>query len=74
MIEHLKQRGILAVFHYIPLHTSPMGKSLGYRLGMLPVTEDLSERILRLPFYYELQDSDIREVVQSIFEFFSVSN
>ena len=39
LIEHLKAAGILAVFHYVPLHTSPLGGSLGYEAGSLPVTE-----------------------------------
>lgn len=74
LIDSLKQRGILSVFHYIPLHTSPLGASLGYREGMFPVTEDLSERLLRLPFFYELTAQEIALVVEGIYAFFSVSN
>jgi dTDP-4-amino-4,6-dideoxygalactose transaminase len=70
LIEHLKAKGILAVFHYLPLHTSPMGKSMGYREGMLPVTECLSDRLLRLPMYYEMQDSEAMSVVNEIRSFF----
>jgi dTDP-4-amino-4,6-dideoxygalactose transaminase len=70
LIQHLKERGILAVFHYIPLHTSPLGMSMGYSNGMLPVTEDLSERLLRLPFYYELGEKEVGMVVDSIHSFF----
>jgi dTDP-4-amino-4,6-dideoxygalactose transaminase len=70
LIEHLRRMGISAVFHYVPLHLSPMGRRMGYRPGQLPVTENLSERLLRLPFYYELSDSDVEEVVGSIAEFF----
>jgi dTDP-4-amino-4,6-dideoxygalactose transaminase len=73
LIAHLKSRGILAVFHYVPLHTSPMGETMGYRKGMLPVTEDLSERLLRLPMYYEMQDSEVVSVVDEIFQFFKVT-
>lgn len=51
VMNKLKERGILAVFHYIPLHTSPMGVKLGYRHGQLPVTESISARLLRLPMY-----------------------
>ena len=47
----LQNNGIHAIFHYIPLHLSPMGKSFAYKAGDLPVTEDLSGRLLRLPFY-----------------------
>lgn len=74
LISHLKELGVQAVFHYIPLHTSPMGREMGYKQGMFPVTETISEQILRLPFYYELSEDEIDFVVKSIFEFFSVKN
>lgn len=70
LIDFLKKRGIYAVFHYVPLHTSPVGKEMGYTTGMLPVTEEVSSRLLRLPFYYELHESDIEEVVDGIRDFF----
>jgi dTDP-4-amino-4,6-dideoxygalactose transaminase len=70
LIEHLKAQSILAVFHYVPLHTSPMGTAMGYRAGMLPVTETISERLLRLPMYYEMQESEVALVVTEIFNFF----
>lgn len=73
LIGHLKRKGILAVFHYVPLHTSPVGKNMGYREGMLPVTESLSERLLRLPMYYELGEEDIVQVTDCVAEFFGVS-
>jgi dTDP-4-amino-4,6-dideoxygalactose transaminase len=72
LIEHLKQDGILAVFHYVPLHTSPVGQSMGYREGMLPVTEDLSERLLRLPMYFDMSKQDVSDVVSSIKQFFRI--
>ncbi len=71
LIEHLQALSILAVFHYVPLHTSPMGEKLGYRAGQFPVTEDLSARLLRLPFYFELSDDDQRTVTAAIAEFFA---
>ena len=46
MISHLRDHQISAVFHYVPLHTSPVGRTFGYREGDLPVTEDLSGRLL----------------------------
>ena len=73
LIEHLKAQSILAVFHYVPLHTSPMGLSMGYRRGMLPVTESVSERLLRLPMYYEMQEQEIDSVVSELFKFFGVN-
>jgi dTDP-4-amino-4,6-dideoxygalactose transaminase len=66
LMHHLKQVGILAVFHYIPLHSSPMGLKLGYREGQLPVTEDLSARLLRLPLYHEITEAEQAEVVREI--------
>jgi dTDP-4-amino-4,6-dideoxygalactose transaminase len=73
LIEHLKAQSILAVFHYVPLHTSPMGMAMGYRAGTLPVTETISERLLRLPMYYEMQESEVELVVDEICRFFRVS-
>jgi len=66
----LKSRDILAVFHYLPLHLSPVGRRLGYEPGQLPVTEQMSARLLRLPFYYELGQTEQEEVVARIAEFF----
>ena len=66
LIEHLKSRGILSVFHYVPLHLSPMGKKFGYKEGDLPNTESISERLLRLPFYNELTENDQYHVIESI--------
>jgi dTDP-4-amino-4,6-dideoxygalactose transaminase len=51
MLAHLKASGVNAVFHYLPLHLSPMGMSLGGKIGDCPVTESASERLLRLPFF-----------------------
>ena len=73
LIEHLKAQSILAVFHYVPLHTSPMGTAMGYRAGMLPVTETISERLLRLPMYYEMQETEVDLVVDEICKFFKLS-
>jgi dTDP-4-amino-4,6-dideoxygalactose transaminase len=70
LIEHLKAQGILAVFHYVQLHTSPMGQTMGYQRGTLPVTEDVSGRLLRLPMYFDLTDSQVEEVASAIYSFF----
>jgi dTDP-4-amino-4,6-dideoxygalactose transaminase len=66
LIAHLKARGILAVFHYLPLHLSEMGKKLGGRAGACPVSEDVSDRLLRLPFYFDLTESDQAEVIDAV--------
>jgi len=71
LIAHLEARSILAVFHYVPLHTSPMGRQYGYKGGELPVTESSSERLLRLPCYFSLTRSDQDRVIEAIDEFFS---
>jgi dTDP-4-amino-4,6-dideoxygalactose transaminase len=54
LIGHLKAQGISSVFHYLPLHLSRMGRSLGGQPGDCPVTEDVSDRLLRLPVYNDL--------------------
>jgi dTDP-4-amino-4,6-dideoxygalactose transaminase len=66
LMAHLKARGILAVFHYLPLHLSEMGQRVGGRAGDCPVTEDLSERLLRLPFYNDMSEDEQGYVVDSL--------
>ena len=66
LIAHLKERGILAVFHYLPLHLSAMGQRLGGKPGDCPVTEDLSDRVLRLPFYNDLGEAEQAYVVDCL--------
>jgi dTDP-4-amino-4,6-dideoxygalactose transaminase len=68
-IAHLADRGILAVFHYVPLHVSTMGQSFGGRPGDCPVTEEISDRLVRLPFYTHMQDDDLARVVEAIVDF-----
>jgi len=69
LIQHLRERDIQAVFHYLPLHLSPMGERFGGRAGDCPVTEDVSDRLLRLPFYNTLTEADQARVVQAVREF-----
>ena len=69
LIEHLRAHGILAVFHYLPLHLSTMGRKLGGRPGDCPVTEHVSDTLLRLPFYNSLAPDDQARVVQAIRDF-----
>lgn len=66
LIAHLKARGILSVFHYLPLHLSTMGLKFGGRAGQCPVTESISDRILRLPFYNDLSEGEQNEVISAI--------
>ena len=69
LVAHLKARGILAVFHYLPLHSSRMGVKLGGRPGDCPVAEDVSDRLLRLPLYVGLDDREQDEVIEALQEF-----
>jgi dTDP-4-amino-4,6-dideoxygalactose transaminase len=66
LIGHLGERGIMAVFHYLPLHLSDMGRKFGGRPGDCPVTEDVSDRLLRLPFYNDLTEADQDRVCTAI--------
>lgn len=68
-ISHLKTRDILSVFHYLPLHLSDMGLKFGGRPGQCPNTEDLSDRLVRLPFYYSLEKAEVDRVVDTILGF-----
>jgi dTDP-4-amino-4,6-dideoxygalactose transaminase len=69
LIAHLRERGILAVFHYVPLHLSKMGRTYGGREGDFPVTEDLSNRLVRLPFYNSLSETEQATVVQAVCQY-----
>jgi dTDP-4-amino-4,6-dideoxygalactose transaminase len=70
LIAHLRQASILAVFHYVPLHSSPFAKSLGVPQPDMPVTDDRSSRLLRLPMYYDLSDRDVAEVAEAVLDFY----
>jgi len=69
MIAHLNSRQINSVFHYQPLHLSRMGRRFGGKEGDCPVTEDVSDRLLRLPFYNDLSEADQARVVSAIKDF-----
>ncbi len=70
LIEFLKKEGILAVFHYVPLHSSEAGKRFGEFRGEDRYTTKESERLLRLPMYYKLKEEDILKVCDKVKEFF----
>lgn len=69
LIAHLKQQEILAVFHYLPLHLSEMGMNFGGKPGDCPITEEVSDRLVRLPFYYDLTEADQARVIAALCEF-----
>jgi dTDP-4-amino-4,6-dideoxygalactose transaminase len=73
LIEHLKDQGIFAVFHYIPLHSSPGGLRFGRTSGTLALTDDISSRLLRLPLYPGIRGK-AKRVVKGIETFFSQVN
>jgi len=68
-IMHLREHNIHAVFHYLPLHLSDMGLRFGGRPGDCPVTEDVSDRLVRLPFHNALTGSEQERVIEAILEF-----
>jgi dTDP-4-amino-4,6-dideoxygalactose transaminase len=70
LIAHLKSKGILAVFHYLPLNLSTMGLKLGGKKNDCPVTEDISDRLLRLPFYNSMTEDEQTEVIKAVCNFF----
>jgi dTDP-4-amino-4,6-dideoxygalactose transaminase len=69
LISHLGARGILAVFHYLPLHLSKFGLRYGGKAGDQPVTEDISDRLLRLPFFCALTEADQGRVIDAVRDF-----
>jgi dTDP-4-amino-4,6-dideoxygalactose transaminase len=69
LLAHLRARMILATFHYQPLHLSDMGRQFGGRDGQCPVTEDVSDRLVRLPVFYQLTDADQARVIDALTAF-----
>lgn len=68
-IMYLRERDIYSVFHYLPLHLSDMGQSFGYQTGDFPITEKISDQLVRLPFHNALTSSDQEMVIDAILEF-----
>lgn len=68
-IQHLKAHNIMAVFHYLPLHLSDMGLRFGGQPGDCPVTEDVSDRLVRLPLYYNMLPEETERVIEAALEF-----
>jgi dTDP-4-amino-4,6-dideoxygalactose transaminase len=69
LIAHLKARGILAVFHYQPLHLSQMGRRFGGREGDCPIAEELSDCIVRLPLFCSMTESELGRIIEALLEF-----
>ena len=68
-IAYLKEREINAVFHYLPLHLSEMGRRFGGKQGDCPVTESVSDRLVRLPFYNSLTAEEQKRVIVAVGSF-----
>jgi dTDP-4-amino-4,6-dideoxygalactose transaminase len=73
LISRLKERGVLSVFHYTPLHLSDMGRLFGGKEGDCPVTEFVSDRLLRLPFFNSLTELDQDRVIEAITEVYEAN-
>lgn len=69
LLSYLKENEIGASFHYIPLHTSPMGQKIGCKKGDLPVTEEYAGRLLRLPLYADMTKEENKYIVSKVKEF-----
>ena len=66
LVEELKQQGIMAYICYVPLHSAPMGRKLGWRPEDCPITEKYGQRVLRLPLYYDMSECDQSSVIKAI--------
>lgn len=69
LIMYLRERDIYTVFHYLPLHLSDMGRKFGGQVGDCPVTERISDQLVRLPFYNNLGGADLERIVDAILQF-----
>lgn len=70
LISHLKSLQVMAVFHYIPLHSSPAGNQFGVFHGEDQYTSGESERLVRLPLFYNLSDADQHKVIDAVLSYF----
>jgi dTDP-4-amino-4,6-dideoxygalactose transaminase len=66
LIAYLRERGVYSVFHYLPLHLSDMGQSFGGKIGDCPVTERVSDQLIRLPFHNSLTGNEQEQVIDLI--------
>ena len=68
-IATLREKNILSVFHYLPLHLSEMGQKFGGQAGNCLVTESVSDRLVRLPFHNSLTEEEQQRVIETVCEF-----
>ena len=74
MIDHLRQAQVASVFHYLPLHKSPMGRRLGGDNADCPVTESVCGRLLRLPLFYGMDGAQQDQVIEAVYSYFGMSS
>lgn len=73
LIDFLKENGVMAVFHYVPLHSSEAGKLYSHFFGKDTFTSSESDKLVRLPLYYNIDPSDIRRIIDLIFTYYAVN-
>ncbi len=66
LAAYLKARDMLSVSHYVPLHSSPGGKKFGRAQGSFKVTDDISDRLLRLPIYFGITDAEVDSIIDAV--------
>lgn len=71
LIDHMKEQGVMAVFHYVPLHSSPAGQKFGYMRGRDVFTTSESERLVRLPLWYGMSETETCQVIRAVVTFFT---
>lgn len=74
LINHLKEHGIMAVFHYVPLHLSPMGRRFGCPSAKLPITESVAQRLVRLPCFFGLEPIEQNRIISLVRSFLGISS
>lgn len=70
LMEYLKKHDVATTFHYLPLHSAPLGQKYGYRSDSLPITEDAASRLLRLPLHPNITEQNVKEICHLIEDFF----
>jgi dTDP-4-amino-4,6-dideoxygalactose transaminase len=74
LIERLKHSGVNSVFHYVPLHSSPAGKKYGRAHGDLSTTDEISDRLVRLPLWIGMKEKELLRVAAAVYESFGFKN
>ena len=73
LLKFLRENGIEAVFHYVPLHSAPAGRKFGRFNGEDRYTTKESERLIRLPLFYSIADEEVNFIIEIVKEFFYLS-